>query len=746
MISIELNRVFREAVKYAKEHRHEYLTLEHIFLSILNSKEGEEILLAVGGNIEYMKQLTINYLNSNIPVLEVNENGEVDEPYETVTLSHVMNDMMMHITSSGKSEAKIGDMLASIFTQEKSYAYKIMRAEGIDRLDILEIISHLDILDKKKEDGDSEDIDDGNREEEEEYPNLKSYTIELVSLASNGKIDPVIGRESEIDRVMQTLCRRKKNNPLLVGEPGVGKTAIAEGLALKISKGDVPNVLKQSKIFALDLGSMISGTKYRGDFEKRLKGILSELEEIDNSILFIDEIHTLVGAGATSGGSMDAANLLKPALARGDLKCIGATTYSEFRNHLDKDKALSRRFSKIDIEEPTIEDTKKILRGVKDKYEEYHKIFLRDDAIDSAIELSVKYLHDRFLPDKAMDIIDEVGAHFMLKDRQNVEVTSQDIQESVARMLKLPSTVVSTDNTTRLKSLADSIKSKIVGQDEAVEAVVKAIKRSYAGLNQENRPIGSFLFIGPTGVGKTALSTELARAMDIHFERIDMSEYMEKHSLSRLIGAPPGYVGYEQGGLLTEMIKKNPHTVLLLDEIEKAHPDIMNILLQVMDGAKLTDNNGVVSDFKNVILIMTSNLGTKEANIMGFTKDDTIRSQNALKDFFSPEFRNRLSGIVEFNHLSLDIVIKIVDIEVKKLNEQMKGKGIYIEIDDSAKEFVAENGYSKIYGAREITRVIDQDIKEPLIDEILFGRLKGGGVVEVIFNKDRERLDFVFDL
>ncbi len=593
MISIELNRVFREAVKYAKEHRHEYLTLEHIFLSILNSKEGEEILLAVGGNIEYMKQLTINYLNSNIPVLEVNENGEVDEPYETVTLSHVMNDMMMHITSSGKSEAKIGDMLASIFTQEKSYAYKIMRAEGIDRLDILEIISHLDILDKKKEDGDGEDIDDGNREEEEEYPNLKSYTIELVSLASNGKIDPVIGRESEIDRVMQTLCRRKKNNPLLVGEPGVGKTAIAEGLALKISKGDVPNVLKQSKIFALDLGSMISGTKYRGDFEKRLKGILSELEEIDNSILFIDEIHTLVGAGATSGGSMDAANLLKPALARGDLKCIGATTYSEFRNHLDKDKALSRRFSKIDIEEPTIEDTKKILRGVKDKYEEYHKIFLRDDAIDSAIELSVKYLHDRFLPDKAMDIIDEVGAHFMLKDRQNVEVTSQDIQESVARMLKLPSTVVSTDNTTRLKSLADSIKSKIVGQDEAVEAVVKAIKRSYAGLNQENRPIGSFLFIGPTGVGKTALSTELARAMDIHFERIDMSEYMEKHSLSRLIGAPPGYVGYEQGGLLTEMIKKNPHTVLLLDEIEKAHPDIMNILLQVMDGAKLTDIMGL---------------------------------------------------------------------------------------------------------------------------------------------------------
>jgi ATP-dependent Clp protease ATP-binding subunit ClpA len=738
MISIELNKVFRESVRYAKEHRHEYLTLEHIFLSILNSKEGIEILSAVGGNIEYMKQLTINYLNSNIPVLEVNENEEVDDPYETVALSHVMNDMMMHITSAGKNEAKIGDMLASIFTQEKSYAYKIMRAEGIDRLDILEVISHLDLIDKK-----DEKIKEDEKEEDE-YPNLSAYTIELVSLAKSGKIDPVIGRENEIDRVMQTLCRRKKNNPLLVGEPGVGKTAIAEGLALKVSKGDVPTILKSSKIFALDLGSMISGTKYRGDFEKRLKGVLSELGSIDNAILFIDEIHTLVGAGATSGGSMDAANLLKPALARGELKCIGATTYSEYRNHLDKDKALSRRFSKIDIEEPSIEDTKKILKGVKDKYEEYHEIYFLDEAIDSAIELSVKYLHDRFLPDKAMDIIDEVGAHFMLRDKKDVMVTSEDIEESVARMLKLPSTVISTDNTIKLKTLGERIKSRIVGQDKAIDAVVKAIKRSYAGLNRENRPIGSFLFIGPTGVGKTALSEELAKAMDIHFERIDMSEYMEKHSLSRLIGAPPGYVGYEQGGLLTEMIKKNPHTVLLLDEIEKAHPDIMNILLQVMDGAKLTDNNGVVSDFKNVILIMTSNLGTKEANVMGFTKDNSIKSENALKDFFSPEFRNRLSGVVEFNHLDLDMVIKIVDIEIQKVNEQMKNRNIYIELDDKAKEFIAKRGYSKVYGAREIARVIDEEVKEPLTDEILFGKLKDGGVVEVTLNE--EKLSFGFNV
>ncbi len=736
MISIELNNVFRESVRYAKENRHEYLTLEHIFLSILNSKEGVEILSAVGGNIEYMKELTKTYLLSNVPILELNEKGEVDDPYETVALSHVMNDMMMHINSSGRNEAKIGDMLASIFTQDKSYAYEIMRAEGIDRVDILEVISHLGLIEDKT----IEEID----EQEDEYPNLTAYTLELVSIAKSGKIDPVVGRASEIDRVMQTLCRRKKNNPLLVGEPGVGKTAIAEGLALKISEGSVPKILKSSKIFALDLGSMISGTKYRGDFEKRLKGVLSELKTVENSILFIDEIHTLVGAGATSGGSMDAANLLKPALARGDLKCIGATTYSEFRNHLDKDKALSRRFSKIDIDEPSVEDTMKILQGVKHKYEQYHQIHFSDEALSSAIKLSVKYLHDRFLPDKAMDIIDEVGAHFMLKDTKNITITSQDIEQSVARMLKLPSTVISTDSTAKLKELSTNIKKKIIGQDKAIDTIVKSIKRSYAGLNQENSPIGSFLFIGPTGVGKTALSQELAKAMDIHFERIDMSEYMEKHALSRLIGAPPGYVGYEQGGLLTEMIKKNPHTVLLLDEVEKAHPDIMNILLQVMDGAKLTDNNGMVSDFKNVILIMTSNLGTKEANVMGFAKNDSSKTNNALKDFFSPEFRNRLSAVVEFNQLNFEVIIKIVSTEIDKLNEQMATKNITITLDTKAKEYIAKEGYSNIYGAREIARVIDQNIKEPLTDEILFGKLKNGGSVNVTYQEGK--LDFVFNI
>lgn len=733
MISVELRRVFDESVKYAKYNRHEYLTLEHIFLSILRSNDGLEILTAVGGDVSYMTGLVEAYLQNNTPILEPSEeSGEVDEPYETLVLSNAMNDMMMHISSSGRVEAKVGDMIASIFTQEKSYAYAVMKAEDIDRVDILSAISHSDVAEESSD------------EQEEEHPNLSDYTIELVEVAREGKIDPVVGRSSEIDRVMQTLCRRKKNNPLLVGEPGVGKTAIAEGLALKIAEDDVPEILQGSKVFALDLGSMISGTKYRGDFEKRLKGVLKEVQTIDRAIIFIDEIHTLVGAGATSGGSMDAANLLKPALARGELKCIGATTYAEFRNHLDKDKALTRRFSKIDIDEPSVEDTMKILQGIQHKYEEYHGIIFSQEALQSSVDLSVKYLHDRFLPDKAMDIIDEVGAHFMLRGKKDVTVESSDIEESVARMLKLPSTIVSSDDTSKLKGLVRVMKSKIIGQDAAIETVVNAIKRSYAGLNKENSPIGSFLFVGPTGVGKTALSTELAESMNIHFERLDMSEYMEKHSLSRLIGAPPGYVGYEQGGLLTEIVKKNPHTVLLLDEVEKAHPDIMNILLQVMDGAKLTDNNGIISDFKNVILIMTSNLGTKEANVMGFNKDSSSKTDNALKDFFAPEFINRLSSVVRFESLSLEVVEKIVDTEMIKLNKQMERKKIVIKLFKKAREYIAKEGYSDIYGARQVARVIDEKIKEALTDEILFGSLKDGGTVKVGFKK--EKLDFVFNI
>ena len=726
MISIALNDVFKQAVEYAKENRHEYLTVEHVFLSIVRSDAGVDIFSTLSVDMITLETGIVKHMSQTIPSLK-----EAVEPFETVALSRAINDMMTHIHSSGRVEASIGDMIAAIFMQEHAYAVYLMKKEGVSRVDILEVISH------NKSPQEIEEI-----EEKSDETFLSKYTIELVALAKTGKIDPVIGRVDEIERVMQTLCRRKKNNPLLVGEPGVGKTAIAEGLALRISEDDVPNILKGSKVFALDMGALVAGTKYRGDFEKRLKGIISEMSKQKDAIMFIDEIHTMVGAGATSGGSMDASNLLKPALARGDLKCIGATTYAEYRNFFDKDKALSRRFAKIDVDEPSIEDTFTILKGVQHKYEEYHSINFSDAALQSAIDLSVKYLHERFLPDKAMDIIDEVGAHFMLKGKSDVTVETKDIEISVAKMLKLPSTVIGGDDTKKLKTLEKDLASHIIGQDIAISALATAIKRSYAGLNSDDRPIGSFLFVGPTGVGKTALATQLAKTMHVHFERLDMSEYMEPHTISRLVGAPPGYVGYEQGGLLTEMIKKHPHTVLLLDEIEKAHPDIMNILLQVMDGAKLTDNNGVVSDFKNVILIMTSNLGTKEANVMGFEKDSSAKTDKALAAFFSPEFRNRLSGTIEFNTLSLDTLVTIVDREIGKLNTLIKGKKVKVKLGKKAKEYLAKEGYDERYGARHIARVIDQKVKESLTDEILFGKLKKGGVAKVSLKNDK--LSFVF--
>ncbi len=726
MISMALNDVFKQAVSYAKENRHEYLTVEHVFLAIVRSGAGKDIFSILNANLPALEAGIVEHITKTIPALQ-----EAVEPFETVALSRAINDMMTQIHSSGRTEASIGDMIAAIFMQEHSYAVYLMKKEGIARVDVLEVISHR--YDKVA----------GKTEEKKEETLLSQFTVELVTLAKTGKIDPVVGRSEEIERVMQTLCRRKKNNPLLVGEPGVGKTAIAEGLALKISEGDVPEIFKHSKIFALDMGALVAGTKYRGDFEKRLKGIIKELSEQKNAIVFIDEIHTMVGAGATSGGSMDASNLLKPALARGELKCIGATTYAEFRNFFDKDKALSRRFAKVDVEEPSVEDTFIILKGIKHKYEAYHKINFTDEAIQSAIDLSVKYLHDRFLPDKAMDIIDEVGAHFMLKGQDGVTVQPKDIEESVAKIMKLPSTVIGTDDTKKLKSLEKDLAAHIVGQDEAIKALATAIKRSYAGLNAANRPIGSFLFVGPTGVGKTALATQLAKTMHVHFERLDMSEYMEPHTISRLVGAPPGYVGYEQGGLLTEMIKKHPHTVLLLDEIEKAHPDIMNILLQVMDGAKLTDNNGAVSDFKNVILIMTSNIGTKEANVMGFQKDTSSKTDKALAAFFSPEFRNRLSATITFNTLSLEVLTAIVDTEIDKLNVLLKPKEVSVKLNKKAKEYLAQEGYDEKYGARHIARVIDAKVKESLTDEILFGALQKGGSVKVGLKEGN--LDFIFE-
>ncbi len=722
MYSQKLKDIFEDALDFAIENDHEYITIEHILYSIAQSNVGKEILAALGVEADFTIKLE-KYINSNTPKVK-----GITDPLETPTLREALGDMLSHIQSSGKKEADIGDMLASIFLQDECYGVYLLRKQGVERLDILEVISHGNF--------DTESQEEISGEEDDGRSALKSYCLDLTEIAKEGKIDPVIGREKEIERTMQTLCRRKKNNPLLVGEAGVGKTAIVEGLALKIINNEVAEVLKDHKIFALDMGALVAGTKFRGDFEKRLKGVLGEIGMLPNSILFIDEIHMIVGAGATSGGSMDASNLLKPALARGDLKCIGATTYAEFRNFFDKDKALSRRFAKIDINEPSFEDTLAILKGVKSKYEDFHHIKFSDDALKRAIELSVRYIHDRFLPDKAMDIIDDVGAKCVLEQKRDITITADDIEENLSLALSLPLGALRSNDTLKLANIQSELKSHIINQDKAIEALVSAIKRSYAGLNDEHQPIGSFLFVGPTGVGKTALAIELAKAMGMHFERFDMSEYMEKHTISRLIGSPPGYVGFEQGGLLTEIIKKHPHCVLLLDEIEKAHPDMLNILLQVMDNATLTDNNGTVSDFSHVILVMTSNLGTKEANIMGFAKDASSKTDNALKNFFSPEFRNRLSAVVEFEPLDLDNLVKIVELEIDKLNMTLKFKNIKLTITSKAKEHIANRGYDAMYGARHIRRVVDDLIKDRLSDEILFGRLKDGGQVKVGFEKN----------
>lgn len=722
MYSQKLKDIFEDALDFAIENNHEYITTEHILYSIAQSTIGKEILVSLGVDMNFIIELE-KYIHKNTP-----KAMDSLEPLETPSLRDALNDMIAHIQSSGRKEADIGDMLASIFLQEENYGVYLLRKQGVERLDILEIISHGDF--------DALEEDDVFDEEGDGKSALKSYCLDLTQIAREGKIDPVIGREKEIDRTMQTLCRRKKNNPLLVGEAGVGKTAIVEGLALKIINNEAPEILADHQIFALDMGALIAGTKFRGDFEKRLKGVLSEIGKLPKSILFIDEIHMIVGAGATSGGSMDASNLLKPALARGDLKCIGATTYAEFRNFFDKDKALSRRFAKIDVSEPSFEDTLAILKGVRSKYEDFHHIKFSDEALKRAIELSIRYIHDRFLPDKAMDIIDDVGAKCVLEQKRDIEITAEDIEENLSIVLSLPLGVLKSNDATKLANIQNELKSRIIHQEKAIEIVTNAIKRSYAGLNGEHKPIGSFLFVGPTGVGKTALTIELAKAMQMHFERFDMSEYMEKHTISRLIGSPPGYVGFEQGGLLSETIKKHPHSVLLLDEIEKAHPDMLNILLQVMDNATLTDNNGNVSDFSHVILIMTSNLGTKEANVMGFTKDTSSKTDNALKNFFSLEFRNRLSAVVEFASLDLESLIKIVDVEIDKLNITLGAKNIKLSITPKAKEHIANRGYDVKYGARHIARVIDELIKEKLSDEILFGKLKNGGNVKVGFEKN----------
>ncbi len=715
MISSELNAVFQKALTYAKDQHHEYLTIEHVFFALLSSDEGVRILKECGGDVHVMREAVATFLMQNMePLPEELE----QEPFETVALSRMIDQMIRHIQSAQKDHASIGDLIAALFEEEHSYAYSILEQQEIDRVDVLEIISHQDINTDNGAQGD------------DSY--LAKYTVDLLAEAKAGKIDPVIGRASEIERVVQTLCRRKKNNPLFVGEPGVGKTAIAEGLALRIVDHDVPDIIKNSSLFALDLGAMLAGTKYRGDFEKRLKGVMDEIKVYPNAILFIDEIHTLIGAGAVNGGSMDASNQLKPALASGAMKCMGATTYAEYRNIFEKDRALSRRFAKIDIEEPSFEDSFLILKGIRSKYEEHHKVKYTDKTLHTAVELSKKYITDRFLPDVAIDLIDEAGASFHLQKKKRSTVTPHDVEKIISKMTGIPTSRMSENDTSKLKTLEADIKAQVIGQDKAVELVSQAVKRSRAGLNPPDRPIASFLFSGPTGVGKTELAKTLAETLGVHFERFDMSEYMEKHALSRLVGAPPGYVGYEQGGLLTEAARKHPYMVLLLDEIEKAHPDLINILLQVMDHASLTDNNGYKAGFKNVVVIMTSNVGATERSVMGFNSDTSLSRNEAMKDFFTPEFRNRLDAIVEFSALSPKVVEGIVDKFIGELNLQLKTKKISVVLTSKAKEYFAEKGYDKAMGARPLNRLIQDELKNPLTDKLLFGDISGEIEVDIV--------------
>jgi ATP-dependent Clp protease ATP-binding subunit ClpA len=713
MISPALNNIFQKSILYAKELHHEYLTIEHVFYFLLSSPEGAHIISICGGDVEKMKELLHNYIIKNIDALP---EGINQDPYESVALSRLIDGMVKHIQSAGLKSADVGDLLAALYDEEETFSYMLLEEYQISRLDILEVISHADIKTPSQA--------------QESF--LEKFSINLLQKARDGKIDPVIGREEEIKRVIQILCRRKKNNPILVGEAGVGKTAIAEGLALKIVADEVPSIIKGSELFALDLGAMLAGTKYRGDFEKRLKGVMDELKSHPHAILFIDEIHTLIGAGSTSG-TMDAANQLKPALASGELKCMGATTYAEYRNGFEKDKALSRRFSKVDVNEPSRKTSYLILQGLKERYETHHGVTFTDKALKAAVDLSKRYMNDRFLPDKAIDLIDETAASFHLKKNPKTKLTAKDIEKTLSRILGISGGLIKKEETTALATLEGSLKQSVIGQDKAVEAVTLAIKRSKAGLTPKNKPIASFLFSGPTGVGKTELAVALSKQLGIHFERFDMSEYMEKHAISRLVGAPPGYVGFEQGGLLTEAIKKHPYCVLLLDEIEKAHPDLVNILLQVMDSATLTDNNGTKSDFQNVILIMTSNIGATARGVMGFNKDSSLAKHEELKSFFTPEFRNRLDSVVEFSHLSLEVVEGIVAKFIQELNDDLKKKKITVTLSQEAKLFIAKSGYSKEMGARPLKRFIQEHITDKLSDAILFGALKNGGSVRVTF-------------
>lgn len=731
MISKELNFVLVNAFGEARVRNHEYIMVEHLAFSLFDDKNVEKVLSTCGANISSLKIALDSYLQDDI---EVVSQDIKPEPVQTIAFQRVMQRMIFNVQNSGKQEAQPLDLLVSIFDEESSYTTNIIKAFGIEKVDLLEVISH-GTDDIKNEEANTE---------KQNISILEEFTINLTKVAIEGKIDPVIGRDDEITRTMQVLCRRKKNNPVLVGEPGVGKTAVVEGLALKIAKNDVPDILKNSEIYGLDLGSLVAGTKYRGDFEKRLKSIIAEIKEKPKAILFIDEIHLIVGAGATGSSTMDAANLLKPSLSSGELKCVGATTFSEYKSSLEKDRALGRRFQKIDINEPSVEDCYKIITGISAKYEEFHNVKYTPESLKMAVDLTSKYLHDKKLPDGAIDLIDETGANFRLlqKNDRRKTIKQTDIENVVSKIAKIPLTSIEKNDRDNLKTLEVNLQKKIFSQDSAIKKLVTCIKRVYAGLGSIDKPMGSFLFTGPTGVGKTELAKELANELNVNFHRFDMSEYMEKHSVSRLIGSPPGYVGFEQGGLLTETIRKNPNCVLLLDEIEKANPELLNILLQVMDSAILTDNTGAKADFRNVIIIMTSNLGSNEAPVMGFAYEERDNRQKAIEQFFAPEFRNRLTATVGFEPLDADTMLLVVDKFIATLSEKLSQKSIQLNISKKAKDILAKLGYDKNLGARPLAGVIEKEISDVLSDEILFGELTNGG--KVIIDAKSDTLSFKY--
>jgi ATP-dependent Clp protease ATP-binding subunit ClpA len=746
VLSQELEFCLNDAFAGAREARHEFMTVEHLLLAIVDTPKVREVLKSCGADTAKLKTELKQFIDQTTPRLPAGEDRDVQP---TLGFQRVLQRAVFHVQSSGKKEVTVANVLVAIFSEKQSHAAYLLSMQDVSRLDVVNFIAHGlskaggEERSSEREDGGSSP--DAEREGDGGGNALEKYATNLNDSARKGKIDPLIGRKLEVERTIEILCRRRKNNPLYVGEAGVGKTAIAEGLARMIVENQVPDVLLDATIYSLDMGSLVAGTKYRGDFEKRLKAVLAEVKKQPGAILFIDEIHTVIGAGAASGGVMDASNLIKPALANGDLRCIGSTTYNEYRGIFEKDHALARRFQKIDITEPSVQDTVDILRGLKSRYEEHHGIKYEDDALRAAAELAARHINDRHMPDKAIDVVDEAGANLRLQpvEHRASSVTVTQIENVVARIARIPPKNVSVSDRDVLKNLERNLKLTIFGQDKAIEALSSAIKMSRSGLGDQRKPVGSFLFSGPTGVGKTEVTRQLAIAMGVEFVRFDMSEYMERHTVSRLIGAPPGYVGFDQGGLLTEAIAKHPHCVLLLDEIEKAHPDVFNLLLQVMDHGTLTDNNGRKADFRHVIIVMTTNAGAFEMSrpSIGFTQSDSgADGMEAIRRLFSPEFRNRLDAVIQFGSLDQDTIERVVDKLLVEAEAQLEQKRVSISVDEPARRWIAKRGYDPKMGARPMARIIQEFIKRPLAEELLFGKLVNGGHVEVTLSEDGEKL------